>query len=129
MEFLQIVGLGLIATFISMVLRDQKPSFAFLIAMITGIIIFLFVIDHLIKVIYVLQKIVFQAEIDILYLETVLKIIGISYITEFAAQISRDAGEGSIASRIELAGKVLIMIMAIPIIQAIIETVINLIPT
>jgi stage III sporulation protein AD len=129
MEFLQIVGLGLIATFISMVLRDQKPSFAFLIAMITGIIIFLFVIDHVIKVIYVLQKIVFQAEIDMLYLETVLKIIGISYITEFAAQISRDAGEGSIASRIELAGKVLIMIMAIPIIQAIVETVINLIPT
>jgi stage III sporulation protein AD len=82
-----------------------------------------------IKVIYVLQKIVFQAEIDMLYLETVLKIIGISYITEFAAQISRDAGEGSIASRIELAGKVLIMIMAIPIIQAIVETVINLIPT
>ncbi len=129
MEILQIVGIGIVATVLSMVVKEQKPLFAFLIAIITGIVIFVFVVDQIWKVIYVLEKIVFQASIDMFYLETILKIIGISYIAEFGAQITRDAGEGAIASKIELAGKILILIMAIPIIQAILETVIRLLPT
>lgn len=128
MEILQIVGIGLVATVLALVVKEQKPLFAFLITTLTGIVIFLFVADHLWKVIYVLEKIVFQASIDLLYLETIIKIIGISYIAEFGAQITRDAGEGAIASKIELAGKILILIMAIPIIQAILETVIRLLP-
>jgi stage III sporulation protein AD len=58
----------------------------------------------------------------------VLKIIGIAYIAEFGAQIVRDAGQESIASKIELAGKVLILVLAIPIISIIIETVMKLMP-
>ena len=61
-------------------------------------------------------------------LETVLKIIGIAYIAEFGAQVTRDAGQGSIAAKIELAGKVLILIMAIPIINVIIETIVKFFP-
>lgn len=129
MEILQIVGIGIVATVLAMVVKEQKPLFAFLITTVTGIVIFFVVAEHLWKVIYVLEKIVFQASIDLLYLETILKIIGISYIAEFGAQITRDAGEGAIASKIELAGKILILIMAIPIIQAILETVIRLLPT
>lgn len=129
MEILQIVGVGIVATVLSMVVKEQKPLFAFMIAIVTGVVIFLFVADQIWKVIYVLEKIVFQASIDMFYLETILKIIGISYIAEFGAQVTRDAGEGAIASKIELAGKILILIMAIPIIQAILETVIRLLPT
>ncbi|EGL16712.1 stage III sporulation protein AD [Paenibacillus sp. HGF7] len=63
------------------------------------------------------------------FLKTILKIIGIAYIAEFGAQIVRDAGQESIASKIELSGKILIMVMAIPIITVIIETVIKLFPS
>lgn len=129
MEILQIVGIGIVATILAMVVKEQRPLFSFVITVITGILIFLFVADHIWKVIYVLEKIVFQASIDLYYLETILKIIGISYIAEFGAQITRDAGEGAIASKIEVAGKILILIMAIPIIQAILETVMKLLPT
>ncbi len=62
------------------------------------------------------------------FLETILKIIGIAYIAEFGAQVTRDAGQDSIASKIELAGKVLIMVMAIPIITVMIETIIQILP-
>jgi len=66
--------------------------------------------------------------LNLVFLETILKIIGIAYIAEFGAQMTRDAGQGAIASKIELAGKVLILVMAVPIIQIIIETVIDLLP-
>jgi stage III sporulation protein AD len=128
MDIMQIVGLGIIATVLAIVLKEQKPVFSFLIAIVTGIIIFLFVVDKVADVIFVLEKMVFQAQLDMVFLETVLKIIGISYIAEFGAQITRDAGEGAIASKIELGGKIIIMILAIPIIQAIVETVLQLLP-
>jgi stage III sporulation protein AD len=129
MEIIQIVGLGLIATILILILKDQKPIFAFAIATFTGIMIFLFVVGKITEVIRVLERLATEGGVNLIYLKTILKIIGIAYIAEFGAQITRDAGQGAVASKIELAGKVLIMVMAIPIITVIIETVMNLIPT
>ena len=58
-----------------------------------------------------------------------LKIIGIAYIADFGAQVTRDAGEEAMASKIEMAGKVLILVMAIPIVTMIIETIIKILPS
>jgi stage III sporulation protein AD len=128
MEILQVVGLGLIVTILIILLKEQKPHFAFLLTTVAGIIIFLYLIGKISSVIRVLERLAVQADIDMVFLETILKIIGIAYIAEFGAQITRDAGQGAIASKIELAGKVLIMVMAIPIISVIIETIIQLLP-
>lgn len=129
MDIIQIVGLGLVATILTLVIKEQKPMFAFMIALITGIIIFLFLIGKISEVIRILERMAVQANLNMIYLETILKIIGIAYIAEFGAQITRDAGQGAIASKIELAGKVLILIMAVPIITVIIETIISLFPS
>lgn len=129
MDIIQIVGLGLVATILSLVIKEQKPMFAFMIALITGIIIFLFLIGKISEVIRILERMAVQANLNMIYLETILKIIGIAYIAEFGAQITRDAGQGAIASKIELAGKVLILVMAVPIITVIIETIISLFPS
>lgn len=75
-----------------------------------------------------LEDLAERANINQVYLQTILKIIGIAYIAEFGAQIAKDAGQGSLAGKIELAGKILIIVMAIPIITVIIETIIQLIP-
>jgi stage III sporulation protein AD len=128
LEIIQIVGLGLMLTTIILLLREKQPPFAFLLAVIGGVIIFLFLITKISSVIRVLERLAVQADINMVFLETILKIIGIAYIAEFGAQITRDAGQGAIASKIELAGKVLIMVMAIPIISVIIETIIELLP-
>lgn len=75
-----------------------------------------------------LERIATNAHVNMVYVETILKIIGIAYIAEFGAQITKDAGQGSLASKIELAGKILILALAIPILTVIIETIIGLIP-
>jgi stage III sporulation protein AD len=127
-EIIQIVGIGLIATVLILVIRDQKPMFAFLLAAFTGIYVFLFLIGKIESVIAMLETLADRSGIPGIYLETILKIIGIAYIAEFGAQIVRDAGQESIASKIEFAGKVLILVMAVPIIGVIIDTVLNLLP-
>lgn len=128
MEIIQIVGLGLIVTILTLIIKEQKPMFAFLLAAFTGIMIFLFLIGKISSVIQVLEDLAQKSSINMVFLKTILKIIGVAYIAEFGAQIVRDAGQDSIASKIELSGKVLIMVMAIPIITVIIETVVKLLP-
>lgn len=128
MDILQIVGIAFLATVLILVIREQKPMFAFLLATFTGIGIFLALVGKIGDVVSVLEELADRSGIPTVYLKTMLKIIGIAYIAEFGAQIVRDAGLESIASKIEFAGKMLILVMAIPIISVIVETVLNLLP-
>ncbi|ADC48383.1 stage III sporulation protein AD [Alkalihalophilus pseudofirmus OF4] len=123
------MGLGLIATFLALVVKEQKPMFAFLLTVFVGVIIFIFLVDEITKIIEMLESIARNANINMVYLQTILKIIGIAYIAEFGAQIAKDAGQAAIATKIELAGKILILVMAIPILTAVIEMVLALLPT
>lgn len=128
MEILQIVGVALLATILILVIREQKPMFAFLLSAFVGIGIFLAMIGKISSVVSVLEQLADRSGIPSVYLKTMLKIIGIAYIAEFGAQIIRDAGMESVASKVEFAGKMLILVMAVPIISVIIETVLNLLP-
>ncbi len=93
-----------------------------------GCVIFLFLIDQVYEIVRMVERIALNANVNLIYVETILKIIGIAYIAEFGAQITKDAGQGAIASKIELGGKILILTMAIPILTVIIETVLGMIP-
>ncbi len=94
-----------------------------------GCVIFLFLVGEIADIIRMLEKVAINANVNTVYVETILKIIGIAYIAEFGAQITKDAGQGSLASKIELGGKILILALAIPILTVLIETIIGLIPS
>lgn len=111
-----------------MAIKDQKPEFSFLLILFTGTGIFLFLVDQIIKIIEMMQSLAANANINSLYVRTILKIIGIAYIAEFTAHISKDAGLASLASKVELAGKILILAMAVPILTVLIETIIAIMP-
>jgi len=128
MDIMKIVIVGIIAAVLAVLLREEKPEIAILISIVTGLVIFIFIITKLNSVMSVLKYFAAKANIDILYFSTILKVIAIAYITEFGAQICRDAGEGAIASKVEFAGKVLIMVIAIPILAALMDIMIKIIP-
>ena len=128
MEIFQIAGIGILATVIVIILKDTRPEFALYISIVTGVIIFSFVLSKLVYVIDVLRVLSTKANMETTYFSTILKIIGIAYITEFSSQISKDAGEGSIAMKIELGGKVLIMVLAIPILLALMDLILKILP-
>ena len=128
-EILKIVSYALIATFLVLIVKEQKPNLSFLLVVFIGSSIFLFLVDQIYAIIMMVEKLANNANINMVYIETILKIIGIAYIAEFAAQITKDAGQGSIASKIELGGKILILAMAIPILTVLIETVLKMLPS
>jgi len=128
MEIFQIVAIGLIAAILSVLIKNQKPEISIYIGLTTGIFIFIFVATKLQSVIEILNQLVTEINIDDIYLSTILKIVGIAYIAEFGAQVCKDAGEGVIASKIEFGGKVLIMVMAVPILVSLMDLIINIVP-
>ncbi|KGX90902.1 stage III sporulation protein AD [Pontibacillus halophilus JSM 076056 = DSM 19796] len=129
MDIFQVVSFALVASILTIILRDQKGSIAFFIILFTGIVIFFVIIGQIAEVFTLLEYVAQRANVNGMYVETILKIIGIAYIAEFGAQLTRDAGLGSVASKIELAGKVFILVLAVPILTAVIETIIGIIPT
>ncbi len=128
MQLLQIVGIGIVATVIIIILRIQKPEIAVQASIITGVVIFLLLVSKLSAVIELLESYADKADIKPVYFTTVLKITGIAYIAEFGAEVCRDAGESAIASKIELAGKVTIVVLAVPIITSLLDLGIKVMP-
>jgi stage III sporulation protein AD len=128
MEIVQVVGLGLIAAVLVIILREYRPELAMQVSLVAGVIIMLMVINRIVGAVQVITETAVGAGINLVYLQTLLRVIGIAYLAEFGSQICRDAGEGSIASRIELAAKVMILVMAVPVIVEVMEGIMTLIP-
>lgn len=128
MEMIQIIGLGFVVTLLILIIKQQRPEIAIQLSIALATIIFLIVLSKINVVLNLFRDMANKANISPLYLNTILKIIGIAYITEFGAQVCRDAGEGAVAGKIEFAGKVLVMVMAIPIIALVLDTIVRLIP-
>lgn len=123
MEIFKIVSFAFIALFIFLLFKDRRNDLSVLIALVAGVIIFLFIIGQLSDVIYFLKSIADKAHIDTVYIGIVLKILAIAYLTSFCSEICKDAGAGSIASKVDFSGKILILALAIPILMAVLDSI------
>ena len=127
-DVIKIIGIGLLALIIIVILKQYKPEFAIYVSMIAGVLILVLAIQKLTGVINLLQSLANKTYINKSFLSILLKITGIAFITEFAVSICSDAGEKAIASKIEIGSKVIIIAMSIPIITSLLELVIEILP-
>ena len=126
MEIIQILGLSLIVLVIYFILQEQKNPVALLLVLAFSLIIFLVVVRQVALIFATLQTISMAAGVNAIYLKTVMKILGIAYLTELVAQLCRDGGSSALALKIELAAKIAILTLALPILLAIIESILQL---
>ena len=128
MEIIKIIGIGLIALIIIILLKQYKPEFAVYVSLIAGALILMLAIDKLAGIISLLQSLANKASINTEFLTLLIKITGIAFLSEFAVSICKDAGEGAIASKVELGSKALIISMSIPIIYNLLEVILKILP-
>lgn len=126
MEFVQIVGIGIVVAILVILLKEEKPEIAVALTIITSGIIFFIVIYKVEGVIQIINKYIDKSCINKKYFNILLKIVGISYIAEFGSEICKDAGVGAISSKIELLGKIIIVTLSIPIITSLIELILQI---
>lgn len=104
-------------------IKNLRPEIAVLLSISACITIVLFLTGYLIDVIEVLKEIADDINLDFSFAGIILKIVAIAYIAEFSSSICRDADETAIASKVELAGKILILYTSSPVILAFLKMI------
>lgn len=127
-ELLQIVGVGLILTILVMVAREQTKPWVDIIRLGGGVLMLLMIVPTLVRVINDITRIASLASIPGVYLALLLKVVGIAYLTTLAARIAYDSGESGVAVKLELAGKLFILLLAIPLIASVTEALLKMVP-
>lgn len=125
MDIIQIVGIALVGIILIAILTQYNKDFGLYIRIALGVIIFFVIFSKLTVAIELLNEIISKTKISGEYVKIIFKVIGIAYVTEFGSQICKDASETAIAAKIEMAGKLSIMMISIPIISAIVSEVSN----
>lgn len=126
-EMLKIIGIGLSLVMAVTIIRQTRPELGPIVLMAGGIVLSLCIIDMLEDVFGVFTKILEVTKINVSLFVILLKIVGIGYLTEFGSSICTDSGNSLIAVKIELAGKLSIFLLSIPIISKLIDLLVELI--
>lgn len=127
MIIIKIVSFTLIALFFYLFLKDTKQGLSIYVVLVAGVAILLFMTPYIKEIIMFIQDIATKANIDLLYIEVVMKILAISYLASFCSEICKDAGANSLASKVEFSGKVLILLLAVPILRAVLDAIIKIV--
>ena len=128
MEITKIIGIGLTALIIIIILKQYRPEFALYTSIVAGIFILALSLSNISGVIGMLKDLSSKANINSNFLGIILKITGIAILTEFAVSICQDSGESAIANKIDIGGKVIIITISLPIISTLLETILKILP-
>lgn len=123
MEVVKIVMLGMTAMLLGILLKGTKPEYSVYLSLAAGICIFSYLTGKLSYLFSSVLKIQEYLPLDMEYLAALLKMIGITYISQFSAGICKDAGYSAIAGQIEIFAKLYIMVLSMPVLLAIMEAI------
>lgn len=127
-EIFKIIGISLITTISVLIVKPTKPDIALVLGVAGSIIVFFYIVDLLESVLGLFEYVMEVTNLDSELFTLLIKIVGVGYITEFSAHICQDSGNGTMASKLLLAGKLVIFVMSIPIITSLIELIVSIMP-
>ncbi|MBQ8924454.1 MAG: stage III sporulation protein AD [Lachnospiraceae bacterium] len=121
-----LMALIIIAIILALSLKSRNPEISSIISVCLCLVIISVCVDMLNIIINKVKSISSNVDIDKTYIFILLKLIGIAYICEFASGISKDAGYSAVASQIELLGKLTMLMVSLPVLEQVIEIIINM---
>ncbi len=122
----KIAAIGIMAAILVVIIRRSSPEMALQLSIAAGVLIILMTIEQLMSVVSFIEELKTAMGDAYDVMGDVVKIIGVAYIAEFSTGALRDAGENGIASKVELAGKLIIAVMTLPIIKQFADMIIGL---
>ena len=128
MDIFRILGIGIVTSILVVVIRQIKPELSIFVGISGGLIIVFMIVSTLLDVVNVFSTIATKSGISDNLFGCLLKIIGIGYLTEFAANVCTDSGSNGLADKMLLAGKIVILSMSLPVVVTILEIIIGLLP-
>ncbi|MBE3520070.1 MAG: stage III sporulation protein AD [Firmicutes bacterium] len=123
MNVFQVAVLGVVCSLVLALIRRERPEMGVMLSLAAGAFILMLVAPRAVGIMLVFKDAAERAGVGSTYLGVALKVLGIAYVVDFAADLCRDAGEENLASRVELAGKILILVAALPVIEGVFQLI------
>ncbi len=122
MDVVKVAVLGLVGVMVGLFFKQVRPEYTLYISLATGLLILILAAGKLEAVFVMIRQIQSYLPIKTTYVTAILKMVGIAYIGQFSAGLCRDAGYSSVAGQIELFCKLSILLISLPILLALLET-------
>lgn len=126
MLMVKIATLAFVGLFLTLLFKNSKSEISVFISLTVSVLILLLIISQVQEIIAFLRSIADKANIDTVYIGIVLKILAIAYLASFTSEICKDAGASSIATKVEFSGKIMILVLAIPILMAVLNSILQI---
>ncbi len=126
-ELIKAAAFMLIAAGVSILIKSYRPEYSFILTVAAGCTVLAAALLRISPYFSSLSDIFARAGTGNEYFTVVLKALGVSYITSFAADSCRDFGQSSLAAKTELCGKCAILVLCIPLITKLLDTAIGFI--
>ena len=123
MDMLRIGIMGVAGTLLAIQFKSGKSEYGIYITVVLRLIIFFSVLGHIGTIVETMKGIGRFIQMDQAYIGTLIKMLGITYIAEFSSGICKDAGYQTIASQIEIFGKLAVMLLSLPILMTLLNTI------
>ncbi len=127
LDLIAIAGAGLVAAAAAVLLRQYKPEYAMLISLAAAGLLLSWILAGIIPALHSIQRMMEDAGYSPEALQILLKCLGVCYLSEIAGQICREAGQTAIASKIELAGKMLVLLLCLPLFEQLLQYALTLV--
>ena len=125
----KIVAVGLITCIATLIIRPIRNDFSIFVAIAGGLIIIFMIINYFSSILSTFKGIIGLTGLNGGIYTFLIKIIGIGYLVEFTADICKDTGNSSLGDKVLLGGKIIIMVMALPIVINILDIIMGILPT
>ena len=126
MNVTAVLGIGIITAVLGVLLKQYKPEYAIVVVLAGSAVILGYVVIGFTPILSEINSIMNDTNISKEDITIVIKALGIGYLSQFAGDICKDAGETAIASKLEFAGKVAIMLVSFPLIKKLFEVATDL---
>ena len=123
MSIVQVVVLGVAGVLFAVQIKQEKAEVAIYLCIVVSLLIFFGIMDSLEIIVETIQEIGSFLKVEASYITTLIKMLGITYLAEFASGICKDAGYQTVAVQIEMFGKLTILVLSLPILLALLRTI------
>jgi len=120
---LQIGIIGVAGSLLALQFKSEKAEYGVYISIALSILVFTGILGHMEMLIDTMRKIGSYINIDSIYISTLLKMLGITYVSEWSSSICKDAGYQTIAGQIEIFGKLAVFMLSMPVLLTLLDTV------
>ena len=123
MDIVKIAIMGIVGALLGIMLKGQKKEYELYVTLGVSLCIFYFIMSKLQLVISVVNRMQDYVNLDTSYIGILIKMIGITYVSECSASLCKDAGYQAVAGQIEMFGKLSILVISMPVIMVLLETI------